>query len=68
MLTASHSDGIRFNHANGAPVGEATKNKTHETANRVLASCEMAEISLSLVGIKRYGQLEVEIIETTVDS
>jgi phosphoglucomutase len=55
---------------NGAPVGEATKNKTYETANR-LASCEMAEISdvdLSLVGIKRYGQLEVEIIDTTVDS
>jgi phosphoglucomutase len=75
ILTASHNPGgpkndmgIKYNLSNGGPAPESVTNKMFAaslalTEYRIDRS--IPEIELGTVGVKKYGQLEVEIIDTT---
>lgn len=61
--------GIKYNLANGGPAPESVTNKIYETA-KSLTSYKLAaipDVDISTVGTKTYGNLEVEIIDSTVD-
>ncbi|KAK3310326.1 uncharacterized protein B0T15DRAFT_33091 [Chaetomium strumarium] len=76
LLTASHNPGgpqndfgIKYNLANGGPAPESVTNKIFETS-KTLKSYKIADlpdIDISNIGTKTYGDLEVEVVDSTAD-
>lgn len=61
--------GIKYNLANGGPAPESVTNKIYE-ASKTLTEYKIADIpdvDISTIGTKTYGDLEVEIIDSTAD-
>ena len=64
-----HDFGIKYNLANGGPAPESVTNKIFETS-KALTSYKIADIpdiGISEVGVKTYGSLEVEVVDSTAD-
>ncbi|MBE3042241.1 alpha-D-glucose phosphate-specific phosphoglucomutase, partial [Candidatus Bathyarchaeota archaeon] len=61
--------GIKYNLANGGPAPESVTNRIFEVS-KVLTSYKIAslpEVDISTIGTRSYGDLEVEIIDSTAD-
>lgn len=61
--------GIKYNLANGGPAPEPVTNKIFETS-KSLTSYKLADIpdvDISTIGTRAYGNLEVEIVDSTAD-
>ncbi|KAL1968352.1 hypothetical protein VTN77DRAFT_1881 [Rasamsonia byssochlamydoides] len=76
LLTASHNPGgpnedfgIKYNLSNGAPAPESVTNKIYETS-KSLTSYKIAtlpDVDLTQIGVRSYGSLEVEVIDSVAD-
>ena len=61
--------GMKYNLANGAPAPESVTNKIFERS-KTLTSYRIADIpkvDISAIGSKKYGDLEIEIIDSVAD-
>lgn len=76
LLTASHNPGgpendfgIKYNLANGGPAPESVTNAIYKTSTTISEYnvADIDEVDLSTVGTKKYGELEVEIIDSVAD-
>ncbi|KAK9363975.1 hypothetical protein V1504DRAFT_399329 [Lipomyces starkeyi] len=76
LLTASHNPGgpnadfgIKYNLSNGGPAPESVTDKIYEVTTKI-QSYEISaipDIDLSTIGTKSYGNLTVDIIDSTAD-
>ncbi|KAK9386828.1 hypothetical protein V1515DRAFT_580525 [Lipomyces mesembrius] len=76
LLTASHNPGgpdadfgIKYNLSNGGPAPESVTDKIYEVTTKI-QSYEISaipDIGLSTIGTKSYGNLTVEIVDSTAD-
>ncbi|KAK4940387.1 Phosphoglucomutase-2 [Elasticomyces elasticus] len=76
LLTASHNPGgpkedfgMKYNLTNGAPAPESVTNKIYEKSKSLTSYkiTDLPEVDLATIGSKKYGDLEVEIIDSTAD-
>ncbi|KAF8242000.1 phosphoglucomutase PgmA [Wilcoxina mikolae CBS 423.85] len=76
LLTASHNPGgpkedfgIKYNLSNGAPAPEKVTNKIYEIASSITEYkiADLPHIDINTVGTKKYGNLEVEVIDSVSD-
>lgn len=76
ILTASHNPGgpendcgIKYNLANGGPAPESVTNKMYEYSKSITSYklIKLDEIDINSIGLKNYGPLEIEIIDSTKD-
>jgi phosphoglucomutase len=76
LLTASHNPGgptndfgIKYNLANGGPAPESVTNAIYKTTTAIneYKWAEIGEVDLETIGTKKYGNLEVEIIDSVAD-
>ncbi|KIV79733.1 phosphoglucomutase [Exophiala sideris] len=76
LLTASHNPGgpkedfgMKYNLTNGAPAPESVTNKIYEKSKSLTSYkiADLPEVDLTTIGSKKYGDLEVEIIDSTAD-
>ncbi|ODV59141.1 phosphoglucomutase PGM2 [Ascoidea rubescens DSM 1968] len=76
ILTASHNPGgpkndlgIKYNLANGGPAPESVTNKMFEFSKSAhqYFTAEVPEIDLSKIGVQKYDNIEVEIVDSTKD-
>lgn len=61
--------GIKYNLANGGPAPESVTNKIYDVS-KSLSSYKIAsipDIDISTIGTKTYGDLEVEVVDSTAD-
>ncbi|EFW98591.1 phosphoglucomutase [Grosmannia clavigera kw1407] len=77
LLTASHNPGgpkadfgIKYNLANGGPAPESVTNRMFATA-KALTEYKLlpldVDVDTTTVGVRSYGALEVEIVDSTAD-
>ncbi|ONH74104.1 Phosphoglucomutase [Pichia kudriavzevii] len=76
ILTASHNPGgpdndcgIKYNLSNGGPAPESVTNDIYEESMKLTKYkiMDLPKIDLKHIGTKKYGPLEVEIIDSTKD-
>ncbi|OMH83250.1 Phosphoglucomutase [Zancudomyces culisetae] len=76
LLTASHNPGgpendfgIKYNVSNGGPAPESVTNAIYKATTEITEYKEIqfGEIDLDTVGIRKYGETEVEIIDSAAD-
>ena len=60
---------MKYNLTNGAPAPESVTNKIYEKSKSLTSYkiADLPEVDLSTIGSKKYGDLEVEIIDSTAD-
>lgn len=76
ILTASHNPGgpdndcgIKYNLSNGGPAPESVTNDIYEESMKLTKYkiMDLPKVDLKHIGTKKYGPLEVEIIDSTKD-
>lgn len=61
--------GIKYNLANGGPAPESVTNKIYEVSKTLISYkiASIPNIDISTIGTKTYGDLEVEVVDSTAD-
>jgi phosphoglucomutase len=61
--------GIKYNLSNGAPAPESMTNKIYETSKSLTSYkiSALPDIDLKTIGVRDYGSLEIEVIDSTAD-
>ena len=69
FLGPTNDFGMKYNLSNGAPAPETVTNKIFDTSKSISSYkiADIPEVDISTIGLKTYGPLEVEIIDSTAD-